>query len=214
MPYRSSWSIDYRFGPYRVRRTRQCPASGGLRPEPGTLICVLLNSDKQQRVRHLSQNCQGSKGQVRWPSARPRSENGRPRRLANGLRTRSGTTRQDALAKSQGPRRKEALEDDRQEARHAERGKRAKQRPGHRRKRAIPKATRASTGRVEPSRRRCRCPRLRWTWSAAGTAVRTGRAEMAESRQEHEGMSSGHHRRRRGCRRRGCVLHRRRSAGR
>src|SRR6185503_3648198 len=45
---------------------------------------VFLNSDKQQSVRHLSANCQGSERTNPWPNGRPRKP--RARRALHGKR--------------------------------------------------------------------------------------------------------------------------------
>ena len=177
-----------------------------------------LNSDKQQRVRHLSPNCQGSERTRSWPNGRPETrgrtsrrgpQNGRQQRARVNARPRRTAARP----------RKPRLERPQPSAANGRRsaGQAASRRRRPRRRQRTTSADRRQSARAStaPGGRSTKRPDAAVV--AGHGPPRLGRAHRPrrdgrDSLREHTRHDARHHRRRRRRRRRGRVLQRRRSA--
>ena len=141
-----------------------------------------LNSDKHQRVRHLSRNCQGSErtpaygqakgwtGVTKATSGKPAARQARRSRNASAAAQARRAGHQRREARTSATRRRSAPPS----SRRAKAPARAK--PGPREPRApVRKAAAARSRPADAGRDASRPHPRRWTWTGTASAARTGR---------------------------------------
>src|SRR6185369_5681288 len=143
---------------------------------------VFLNSDKQQRVRHLSPNCQGSE-RTGLMAKRKAARRGKPAKAAKKRSAARGSAKRPTKKR---PAKRQASAKKRAPAKKASKKAPSKSSASGLVPGKVPRLDRAR--RTLDDRDTHDTPPSSLDMERRGSAARTGRAEAAENIREHHGM--------------------------